>query len=82
MLNCRDITGMATSYSEGQLGLAQRWSFRLHLALCEACRRYVRQLEATVDVLKRGPISAGAQPSEEAREALLKAFRARQKPPS
>lgn len=80
MLSCREITELATAYTEGALSFTDRWSVRLHLAMCGHCRRYVKQLRLTVSALGRVPRPA-PEPSPEAREALLKAFRHWQKPP-
>ncbi len=81
MLSCREITELATAYAEGALSFADRWRFRVHLAMCGTCRRYVKQLELTKAVLGRVP-QPPPEPSPETREALLKAFRGWQKPPS
>ncbi len=45
MLKCRDITELATDYTEGALPLRRRLSFGLHLAMCAMCRAYMDQLE-------------------------------------
>jgi anti-sigma factor ChrR (cupin superfamily) len=44
MLSCEDVTHLATDHFEGRLspGLALR--MRLHLALCRACRAFLRSL--------------------------------------
>lgn len=51
MLNCRDVTERATEYLEGTLSWKARLQFRLHLALCRFCRRYVEQLRLTIRAL-------------------------------
>ena len=55
MLTCKQIAELATSYAEGQLGLADRLRFQLHLGLCANCRTWVRQLKATARALGRLP---------------------------
>jgi anti-sigma factor RsiW len=55
MLTCKQIAELATSYAEGQLGVADRLRFQLHLGLCANCRTWVRQLKATVRALGRLP---------------------------
>ncbi len=47
MLKCRDILEHADGYLADELTQWQRVQFRLHLALCRHCRRYVRQLRLT-----------------------------------
>jgi len=55
MLTCKQIAELATSYAEGQLGVADRLRFQLHLGLCANCRTWVRQLKATARALGRLP---------------------------
>lgn len=50
MLKCRDILEQADAYLTGHLNTWQLLQFRLHLALCSNCRRYVRQLKLTQQV--------------------------------
>ncbi len=74
MLSCREITELATAYTEGALPFMTRWKFRLHLSMCGPCRRYVKQLRLTAATLGHLP-QPPPEPSPEAREALLKTFR-------
>lgn len=55
MLTCKQIAELATAYAEGQLGLADRVRFQLHLGLCANCRTWVRQLEVTAKALGKLP---------------------------
>jgi anti-sigma factor RsiW len=50
MLKCRDILEQADAYLTGHLNVWQRLQFRVHLALCANCRRYLRQLKLTQQV--------------------------------
>ena len=75
MLSCRDITDLATEYTEGAMPLGARLSYRMHLAVCSHCRRYLRQLRRTSEALAAlGSDQSGAL-SAEAKERLLAAFR-------
>jgi len=49
MMSCREATRMMSEAAERRLGLGERLSLRLHLALCAGCRRFGRQ----VDVLRQ-----------------------------
>lgn len=72
MLTCQQMTELGTAYLDGELRFVQRISFRLHLGMCRHCRTYLRQLEATIDSLRRLP----AEPLPSAVEAdLLQRFR-------
>jgi len=55
MLSCREVTQLVTDYAEGRLSLADRLRFQLHLGMCRHCRRYVRQMKATVEAVGRLP---------------------------
>lgn len=43
--NCRDVTRLVLRAQDQRLPLADRLRVRLHLALCQACPRFVRQAE-------------------------------------
>ncbi len=55
MLACRDLTELATDYMEGALPWHKRLAVRWHLAICDMCRRHMRQLGQTVGLLRRLP---------------------------
>ena len=78
MLTCEEVTTLITRYLEGQMEWRQRVAFRCHVALCPHCRRYLRQMQATIAALGRLPEEP---PPSEVREALLKHYRAWNKPP-
>lgn len=68
MLQCRDISEMATEFSESALPWPRRASMLLHLAYCSACRAYMDQLAKTRRLLRDRPL-APLPPAQEA--ALL-----------
>jgi predicted anti-sigma-YlaC factor YlaD len=53
MLNCRNVTALASDHLDGVLPFRQRVAIRLHLLMCVHCRRFARQLHALVRSLKR-----------------------------
>ncbi len=55
MPTCKQMTEMASDRAEGNLGFLERLRFDRHLAHCEGCRAYVRQLAATTRALRRLP---------------------------
>ncbi|NUO49430.1 MAG: hypothetical protein HOV80_11295 [Polyangiaceae bacterium] len=61
IITCRELTEAATDKKEGALSGVDRAALRVHLAWCTRCRRYLEQMDLTVDVL-------GAMPSEPAPE--------------
>lgn len=68
MLSCREVTDKASDYLDDALPLGQRMALRMHLAMCRHCRRYLRQLRATVAAL--GSLD-GADVAEEVVRTLV-----------
>lgn len=52
MLRCRDVAEKANDYIDGNVGWWTRIQMALHLAMCNACKAYVRQFQRTVIFLK------------------------------
>jgi anti-sigma factor RsiW len=52
-LSCRQAVDLMTDYLEAALPPAKRSAFERHLAQCEACTAYLRQMELTVATLGR-----------------------------
>lgn len=71
---CKEATQLASDAMEARLPLGKRLGLRLHLWLCQACRRYVRQLRFLKRASRRAA-EAVARPgrltlSEKARERI------------
>jgi len=45
MLNCREVTQLASEALDRKLSLKERIGLRFHLMMCKLCTRYVRQLK-------------------------------------
>ncbi len=45
MLNCKDISYLASKKLDQKLTLAERLGFLLHLSMCRLCRHYVRDVK-------------------------------------
>jgi hypothetical protein len=71
MMTCREITALATDYSEGHLGPADRALFEAHVAGCAACAAWTKQLLTAAQAVGRLP--APTIPLEQ-RAALLARF--------
>lgn len=72
---CRQITKIASRRYEQPLGITTRVRLRLHLLVCAACERYVRQLEflhhaARLSVEKPAENPVPARLSSEAKDRL------------
>jgi len=53
---CREVTRMLLARRERPLGLLDRFGVRLHLGLCDMCRRFTRQqafMDEAIDRWKR-----------------------------
>jgi len=73
VLACREFVELVTDYLERTLTPGQRARFDEHLAACDGCHEYLRQVEATVRTLGDG--AALPPPDPHTREKLLVAFR-------
>jgi predicted anti-sigma-YlaC factor YlaD len=73
MLTCRELVELITEYLEGQMPLAQRLRFQLHLGMCGNCRQYLRQMKQTVGTLHLLPAEETIPPA--VRDELLARFR-------
>lgn len=71
-LTCRQVTEAVTDYLEGALTFWDRLRFEMHLGMCFACRRYLRQMKQTIQTL--GKLPAESIPPN-VRDELLVRFR-------
>lgn len=55
MLNCRALVACSSDYLDGRLGLLARLDARRHLMFCADCRRFIRQLAVTREVVRHFP---------------------------
>jgi predicted anti-sigma-YlaC factor YlaD len=44
MLSCREVTRLVSDSHERPLGLQERFSLRMHLTMCSACRKFEVQM--------------------------------------
>jgi anti-sigma factor RsiW len=68
------INRFLEAYVAGTLPAARRAEFRLHLALCRACRKYVASYRRTVALVRASGEAAGKErgaPPAELVEAIL-----------
>jgi anti-sigma factor RsiW len=71
-MTCRELVELVTGYLEGALSLEDRLRFEAHIAGCDGCTAYLRQMRQTIRVT--GRLRVG-DVSPEAEAALLHAFR-------
>lgn len=65
MLNCKQVTRLASARLDRRLTLRERLSFRLHLMMCAACRRFDAQLQFMRGAVSR--LARGERPDREDR---------------
>ena len=73
---CREFVELATDYLDGALPDATLELVEEHLAMCDWCRDYLGQIEATSAAVARTPAAA---PAPDTLQALVAAFRDRPK---
>ena len=71
-LTCKELVELVTGYLDGSVGGRWRRRFEAHLAACDGCTRYLRQMEATIRMT--GTLTE-EQVTEEQKTVLLTAFR-------
>jgi predicted anti-sigma-YlaC factor YlaD len=77
---CREMSELVTGYMERALSPVLRRRARLHLFLCDPCRRYYDQMRRTVALLSGR--SAGEPPSPEVEQRLVDSATRPPAPPS
>lgn len=79
MLKCKDATRLVSQGLERPLGFRERWALRLHLWICDNCRRFERQMRLLRQALgylarRMETQSQGPDLSPAARERIRKAL--------
>ena len=54
-LTCRDVSEMTTDYLDHALPVSRRLGMRFHLAICSFCSRHLKQMRATITLLRKLP---------------------------
>jgi anti-sigma factor RsiW len=71
-LTCQELVEVVTDYLEGSMPAERRLLFEEHLAFCDGCQTYLKQMQETIRLsgtLREDDIRP------EARDALLRVFR-------
>jgi hypothetical protein len=53
LLTCKEATVLVSQRHDRKLTLWERCTLKLHLSICEACRRFVKQTDFIRRALKR-----------------------------
>jgi len=77
MLSCKDVTALASDYLDKNVGGTLPWKIRLHLVACRCCRKFVKHLQITKDVVPQ--FVEGYEQQEVDAETILMKIKAREK---
>ena len=69
-LSCQELVELVTDYFEGALDTRALSQVEEHLVMCDWCRTYVEQVQATVAVLEQLPDVTPPDPPEVVLAAL------------
>jgi len=53
MISCRDIAKLSSQYLDKDLPLITRMRIKMHLMMCVHCHRFMKQLQTTINTVKR-----------------------------
>ncbi|AJE21518.1 hypothetical protein [Azotobacter chroococcum] len=56
MLTCKEMSELGSDIIDRHLGLRTRMAVFMHLRMCWRCRRYIKQLRLTSQVLQQLPL--------------------------
>jgi hypothetical protein len=55
MKSCKDVHRLVVEGQDRKLGFTERFSVRMHLMICTACRRFDAQMDLLRQALRRFP---------------------------
>ncbi len=58
LLNCRELARRSTSGEFDDAGWFTRLMIRMHMGMCNGCRRYGAQLKAIADAVRKSALSS------------------------
>ncbi len=53
MISCKEATHLVSEGLDRRLGLAERLALRLHLAICDGCSHFSRQMQLLRKAMRR-----------------------------
>jgi anti-sigma factor RsiW len=81
-LTCRELVELVSDYLEGALPSAERTRFEAHIAACEHCATYLRQMCETLAVLGELPAETVSARAEAALRTTFREWKAGSAPHS
>jgi len=52
---CKEVHRLVAESMDRRAGIIERAAVRLHLAICESCRRFMRQMDFLREAIRRYP---------------------------
>jgi len=74
MYRCSEVVRLVSSDEYLTAGLLRKLQIRLHLAMCENCSKYVRQLRALAAAMRKTSEDVSASDVERAKSHILQQF--------
>jgi hypothetical protein len=74
MMTCREMAALANDHVDGRTAGRQRLAVRFHLMMCKHCRRAMRQLQATLALIRAAGTAPAPSPPSPADEGALAAL--------
>lgn len=71
MYRCSEVVRLISSDQYRSAGILKKLMIRIHLAMCQHCRRYVRQLRAIAAAVGRSDGAPPASSVERAKSRIL-----------
>ena len=53
MRSCKDVTALVIAREDRVLPLVEQWALRLHMAMCQACPTFERQVQTMRNAMKQ-----------------------------
>lgn len=74
MLTCMEFEDFLIGYMEGDLSLAQRRVFEIHIKICRECREYMAAYRRTIEIAGRAYQDGAAPVPQDVPEDLVQAI--------
>lgn len=74
-VRCQEVVEILTDYLEDAMPTRQRIRLEQHLVICAACRTYLHQLRAAIELAGRTAQAHVDDPPPEVADSLLHLFR-------
>lgn len=79
-ITCADTSPLISEMMDHSLPFSKRWRLKIHLAMCEACRFYQKQMEVLRALAKKiggedTPVKSDVRLSDECKERMKDALK-------